>query len=112
MLLPIDPKISVYPGVTIGMLPEKVLARKSDTINLHWSVSKLESENQERRWSGNKIEDSEYDISSLDWSTDPNICFKRHQSGDPRQVVSYVFFRSDLAKHTWFTHVERIIVAS
>ena len=86
------------------MLPEKVLARESDTINLHWSVSKLESENQERRWSRNKIEDSEHDISSLDWSTDPNVCFKRHQSGDPRQVVSYAFFylkyiRSDLAKH-------------
>ena len=71
------------------MLPEKVLARKSDTVNLHWSISKLERDNQGKRWSRKKMDETEYDVSSLNWSTDPNMCFKQHQSGDPRQGVSY-----------------------
>ena len=49
----------------------------------------MERDNRDKRWSRKKMDETEYDVSSLTWSTDPNMCFKRHQSGDPRQGVRY-----------------------
>ena len=80
--------VGVNPGVTIDMLPKRLLAKRDDLIHLHWSISSLERENRDKRWTSRQKEAQvQYNVTAFDWSKSPDTCFATNQYDNPASLL-------------------------